>query len=149
MSDLRSSPHAGAQDHGGAPVPPELSMEWAQQLLAGYAADAVGAGGPILPHAGGGFMLGYLARNNPLEPQELDLAKSNRLPYRFYLYLRRQWTRPIQPGKRDVFFLAGANMSMRRQAVLDVGFIEGLWRFRHLVREAKVPGTHARPDGGP
>lgn len=107
----------------------EPEPEWAEQLLAGYATGVVGAGGPILPRAGSGFMLGYLTRHNPLEPQELDLAKSNGLPYRFYLYLRRQWARPKPPGQRDVFCLAGANMSMRRQAVLDVGGFDERFRF--------------------
>lgn len=99
----------------------EPEREWAQHLVASYKEDVVAAGGPILPRADPGFMQGYLSRHNPLVPQELELANSENLPYRLYLYLRRQWSPPRQRGHRDVFSLAGANMSLRRQALLDIG----------------------------
>jgi hypothetical protein len=74
-------------------------------------------------------MCGYLMRNNPIKPQELDLAKSNRILHRFGLYLKRQWTRQDQYAHRDVYSLAGANMSFRRRALIDAGGFDERFRF--------------------
>lgn len=103
----------------------EPESQWAERLIAGYDEHTVGVGGQLLVGGRSGLMLGYLRRHNPLAPQELDLAKSKRLFYRLYLYLRRQWVVPQLHCKRYVFSFAGANMSIRRQAILDVdGFDE-------------------------
>lgn len=101
---------------------------WAEQLLAGYGEGVVGVGGPIQP-AGDGFIFGYLERNNPLAPQELDLARSNNLPYRLKLYLRRQWARTADLSDRAVYSFAGANMSFLRQALIEVGQFDERFRF--------------------
>lgn len=96
-------------------------------LDAGDAIDAsvTGVGGPIEPAAAAGFMAGYLKRHNPLGPLELTLAQSEALPHRFLLYLQRQWQPPPQNERRDVYSFAGANMSFRKQALLDLaGFDE-------------------------
>ena len=80
----------------------EPGPEWAEHLLAGYQEeeDAVkGVGGPVVPQAPDGFMCSYLKRNNPIQPQELELAKSNSIAYRFGLYLKRQWTRQEPHGQ--------------------------------------------------
>jgi glycosyltransferase involved in cell wall biosynthesis len=105
----------------------EPEPEWARELLAGYDAGAVGVGGSVVPCAPDGFMLGYLQRNNPLLPLELDLAKSEKLPYRLYRYALRQWQPEERDDKRDVYSLVGANMSFLRSALLEAGFDE---RFR-------------------
>jgi glycosyltransferase involved in cell wall biosynthesis len=102
---------------------------WAQQLLAGYEAGVIGVGGPVLPSAPAGFLLGYLERHNPLQPLEADLAHSARLGYRFLLYLKRQWAAGQAQGRRDVYSLVGANMSFRRQAAIDAGWFDERFRF--------------------
>ena len=114
--NLSSAPIVAFLDDDCEPEP-----QWAENLLAGYDMHTFGVGGPLLVGGATGFMLRYLARHNPLDPQELTLAKSDKLPYRLYLYLRRQWLQPKQCRRRAVFSLASANMSVRRQAFLEVG----------------------------
>ena len=105
----------------------EPEPQWAQGLLDAYEDGVVGVGGVLLPHARAGFMLGYLKRHNPLVPLEIDLAKSQKLPYRLYLYLRRHWRPAERCDQRDVYSLVGANMSFRRTVLRETGFDE---RFR-------------------
>jgi GT2 family glycosyltransferase len=107
----------------------EPEPQWAEQLLVGYEKGVIAVGGPILPGGREGFMLGYLERNNPAKPQELNLAKSNRLVYRLYLYLRRQWTQAEDLSHREVYSFAGANMSFLRQALIQVGQFDERFRF--------------------
>lgn len=102
---------------------------WAEQLLTGYEGGVIGVGGPVLPATRDGFMLGYLKRNNPLNPLEVNLAKSNRLIYRLKLYLRRQWTQPDELSFRAVYSFAGANMSFLRCALIEVGKFDERFRF--------------------
>jgi glycosyltransferase involved in cell wall biosynthesis len=102
---------------------------WAEQLLTGYEEGVTGVGGPILPAAHDGFMLGFLERNNPLKPQEANLAKSSSLAYRLGLYIRRQWTPAEQSSLRDVYSFAGANMSFLRQVLIEVGQFDERFRF--------------------
>lgn len=101
----------------------EPDPQWAQQLITGYEQDVVAVGGTLLVGGTvtGGIMLGFLTRHNPLDPQELELAKSDKLRYRFYLYLQRQWKRPKEGGRRDIYACASANMSVRRRAFLEIG----------------------------
>ena len=84
-------------------------------------------GGDIVPCGPDGFMLGYLRRNNPLLPLELNLAQSEKLLYRLYLYLLRQWRPEEHHDQRDVYSLVGANMSFVRSVLGQQGFDE---RFR-------------------
>jgi glycosyltransferase involved in cell wall biosynthesis len=107
----------------------EPAPGWAEALLAAYAEDVAGAGGPILPHARGGLILGFLSRHNPLEPLELELATSAGAIRRLALYLRRQWRRTVPAGKRDVYSLVGANMSFRRDVLLAAGGFDERFRF--------------------
>ncbi len=107
----------------------EPEPEWAQHLIAGYRQGIIGVGGPVLPHVPGGFLAGYLQRHNPLRPLELSLARSNSLGYRFLLYLRQQWAAADACGPRDLYALVGANMSFRRQAVIDAGWFDERFRF--------------------
>jgi glycosyltransferase involved in cell wall biosynthesis len=94
---------------------------WAETLLADYADGVVGIGGLIIPAPGPGFVLGYLARHNPLGPQEIELASSTNVLYRFCLYLQRQWTATARVGRRPVMSFPSANMSVRRSALLAIG----------------------------
>jgi GT2 family glycosyltransferase len=107
----------------------EPEPQWAERLLAGYADDAIGVGGPVIPTAPRGFMLGYLSRHNPIKPLEMNLAKSNNILYRFWLYLCRQWEQDPEPSLRDVYSFAGANMSFRREALLNVAGFDARFRF--------------------
>jgi glycosyltransferase involved in cell wall biosynthesis len=105
----------------------EPEPEWARELLDAYEDGVIGVGGDIVPCGPEGFMLGYLRRNNPLLPLELNLAHSEKLLYRLYLYLLRQWQPEEHHEKRDVYSLVGANMSFVRSALTRKGFDE---RFR-------------------
>ena len=99
----------------------EPEPRWAEQLVGTYRGDVIGVAGALLVGGRPGFMLGYLARHNPLEPQELNLARSRRLWYRLYLYLARQWAPPRARGPRDICSCAAANMSVWHDAFREVG----------------------------
>jgi GT2 family glycosyltransferase len=108
----------------------EPEPEWARQLLSGYAEDGVvGVTGPIIPRTPPGYLSGFLARNNPLVPLELELGDSYSLPYRFWLYLRRQWFAQPRTGPRDVYSFVGANMSFSRKALFEAGQFDERFRF--------------------
>lgn len=107
----------------------EPDPDWAERLLAGYREDVAGAGGPVLPVSSAGLLSGFLDRHNPLQPLELNLARSNRVLYRFRLYLQRQWRPEVRAGQREVFSLVGANMSFRRDALLAAGGFDERFRF--------------------
>ncbi|MCD0450129.1 glycosyltransferase [Actinocorallia sp. API 0066] len=104
-------------------------LTWAAALLAGYEPGVTGVGGPVEPEGGRGFLARFVARNNRHQPQELALTRGHGLPYRLYLYLRRQWTvrRPVPV--EDVYALTGSNMSFRRDALLEVGGFDARFRF--------------------
>jgi glycosyltransferase involved in cell wall biosynthesis len=101
--------------------------EWARELVDTYEEGVIGVGGPIVPLAPEGFMLGFLQRNNPLAPLEMNLAHSEKLLYRLRLYVLRQWAPEERQDKREVYMLVGANMSFLRAVIAEVGFDE---RFR-------------------
>lgn len=105
----------------------EPEPEWARELLDAYSDGVIGVGGPAVPNAPEGFMLGFLRRNNPLLPLEMNLARSEKLAYRLYLYALRQWAPEQRHDMREVYTLVGANMSFRRDAIAEVGADE---RFR-------------------
>src|SRR5579875_1419610 len=108
----------------------EPEPDWARHLLAGYTDDTVaGVSGPIVPRTPPGYLSGFLTRNNPLVPLELELAESYSLPYRFLLYLRRQWSGQPGTGHRDVYSFAGANMSFRRKVLFEAGQFDERFRF--------------------
>jgi glycosyltransferase involved in cell wall biosynthesis len=107
----------------------EPTAQWAEALLAGYRPQIAGVGGPILPQASSGLIMSYLNRHNPLQPQELNLATSDRLLYRLRLYLQRQWRPSLLVGERDVYSLVGANMSFRREVLLAAGGFDERFRF--------------------
>jgi glycosyltransferase involved in cell wall biosynthesis len=113
----------------------EPEPEWARELLDAYEDDVIGVGGSVVPCGTEGFMLGYLRRNNPLLPLELDLARSEKLFYRLYLYVLRQWRPEEHHEKRDVYSLVGANMSFLRSALQRKGFDE---RFRFGAEDLDV-----------
>jgi glycosyltransferase involved in cell wall biosynthesis len=105
--------------------------DWAERLLEGYAApEVLGVGGPALPTDDAPFVLEYLAANNPLRPLELDLAESNRIAYRVWRYvLRDLLPNGPNPTERAVFMIIGANMSFRREALVEAGLFDERFRF--------------------
>ena len=108
----------------------EPEPDWARHLLSGYAdGDVAGVSGPIIPRTPPGYLSGFLTRNNPLVPLELELTNSYSLPYRFYLYVRRQWSAGPRTGPRDVYSFAGANMSFSRKALFEAGQFDERFRF--------------------
>lgn len=107
----------------------EPAPEWAERLLAAYEADVVGVGGALLPETGAGFMRGYLTRHNPLKPLESALAGNTTLHYRLWLYLKNQWTIDGQTCKRAVFSFPAANMSFRRDALMQVAGFDERFKF--------------------
>jgi glycosyltransferase involved in cell wall biosynthesis len=113
----------------------EPTPEWARELLDSYVEGVIGVGGNVVPCAPRGFMLGYLTRNNPLLPLELKLARSEKLLYRLYLYIRQQWMPENHQDKRDVYSLVGANMSFRLTVLCKVNFDE---RFRFGGEETDI-----------
>lgn len=123
----------------------EPELVWAEQLLAGYEEGVTGVGGPIMPAVRNGFMRGYLERNNPLRPQESNLAKSDKLNYRLKLYLQRQWTRGEELPRREVYSFAGANMSFLRQALIEIGQFDERFRFGGEDQDLCLRLTRAFP----
>jgi glycosyltransferase involved in cell wall biosynthesis len=120
---------------------------WAEQLLAAYDDGVIGVGGPIVPAAEDGFMLGYLKRNNPLRPLESNLANSERLLYRLKLYVRRQWTPQQEPSQQEVYSFAGANMSFVRRALIEAGRFDERFRFGGEDLDACLRLRRAFPSG--
>lgn len=107
----------------------EPEHDWAEKLVAAHADRVLAVGGPLVPGSTAGMVLGYVARRNPLAPQELDLGRSSSLLYRFVLYIRRQW-RPDPPaGRRPVSSVPAANMSIRRETITAVGGFDERVRF--------------------
>jgi glycosyltransferase involved in cell wall biosynthesis len=81
----------------------EPDQEWAERLLLEYTDGVVGVGGAIHACSGAGIISSYLRRRNRHEPLELDLAKSEKIPYRFYLYVRKQWAFARPSPRRNVY----------------------------------------------
>lgn len=111
----------------------EPDQEWAERLLLEYIDGVVGVGGAIHACSGAGIISSYLRRRNRHEPLELDLAKSEKIPYRFYLYLRKQWADARPSLRRNVYAFAGANMSFARDAFVTAGGFDE--RFRDGAEE--------------
>jgi glycosyltransferase involved in cell wall biosynthesis len=99
----------------------EPEPQWAEHLVSGYEEGVIGVGGQLLVSPSEGILMHYLARHNPLDPQEASLAKSGALVYRLLLYIKRQWTQPERNDRREVFSVASANMSVRKWALLEIG----------------------------
>lgn len=113
----------------------EPEPEWARELLDAYEDGVIGVGGDVVPYAPEGFMLGYLRRNNPLRPLEMNLARSEKLLYRLFVYLQRQWMPEERHEQRQVYSLVGAAMSFHRAAFREVSFDE---RFRFGAEDLDV-----------
>ena len=105
----------------------EADRDWITALLAAFEnLDVAGVGGRVVPSPGGGFVLRYLARRNPLAPLKADLLASNHPVYRLGLYLRATALGETEPRRgEELYSVVGANMAFRRQVILDLdGFDE-------------------------
>jgi glycosyltransferase involved in cell wall biosynthesis len=128
----------------------EPYLTWAETLLAGHDDDVAAIGGQIVPASRPGFVLGYLTRHNPLDPQEIELVSGGGALYRLGRYLRRQWTETPHAGRRAVASFPSANMSVRRSALVAIGGFDERIRFGsededlcRRLREA-YPGTYLK-----
>lgn len=107
----------------------EPAPQWAETVLASFKDNVVAVGGSVIPAESAGIVLGYLSRHNPIRPQERNLAASNKVAYRFWLYLQRQWSRDRPNYSRAVVAVPSANMAVRRQALCQVGGFDQRIRF--------------------
>lgn len=123
----------------------EPDQVWAEQLLMGYEKRVIGTGGPILPASRYGFIMRFLERNNPLKPQEANLAESDQLIYRLKLYLQRQWKQTDEFASREVYSFAGANMSFLRQTLIEVNQFDERFRFGGEELDLCIRLRHAFP----
>ena len=108
----------------------EPEPQWAEYLLDSYDGNIVAVGGSLLVSGNASPVVRYLTRHNPLEPQEMVLAKSDKLPYRLYLYLQRQWRAPApERYPRNLFLRIKRTCQFGRQDFLDVGGFDERFRF--------------------
>jgi len=107
----------------------EADPRWLEQLLRVYDPAIIGVGGEVRPLVDGGYSAGFLQRNNPLAPLELELSHSSALAYRLRLYIRAQLAIVPRADRRVVNSLVGANMSFRRRALEDVGLFDERFTF--------------------
>jgi len=105
----------------------EPDPEWAERLADGFVEGVVGVGGTAIAAAGAGYFSGYLERNNPLAPLEIDLAADTGIAYRFALYLQRN-ARPAASGNRAVHAFATANGAFRVEALRKLGGFDERFR---------------------
>lgn len=106
----------------------EAEPGWAEAMLGQATRDDVSVVGGelvVIPNDRG-FCGGYLLRNNPFQPVEAALLKSNGFVFRLCAYLRANWRFVAQAGPRPVLAVAGGNSCFRRSHVQSVGeFTEG------------------------
>ncbi len=109
-----------------------VSSDWLEKIVKGFEDIHVkGLGGNILMGNKENTLLAkYIELNNPLQPLEMSLAKSNNILYRFYLYLLGTLGYTTSSnGKRQVFSLVGANMSFRRSVLEKLNYFDPLFTF--------------------
>jgi GT2 family glycosyltransferase len=99
---------------------------WLEALLEPYRSeDVVAVGGGVEALERRTLVHRYLADTNRLAPLEVELGVSSSLVYRAALYLRRNRRgSETLPGVRSVYSLVGANMSFRRDALVEVGLFD-------------------------
>lgn len=108
----------------------EPRPDWSERILAAFAEpDVIGAGGPVVSAGGEDYVTRFLERHNPFDPLEVDLARSERVAYRFWLYLRRQWAVGSPGGRRPVLSILGANMAFRRTDLVAAGAFDDRFTF--------------------
>jgi glycosyltransferase involved in cell wall biosynthesis len=105
------------------------SPEWAASLLSGYLDPRVAAvGGPVVATSHAGLLGRYYVHNPPVAHLEADLGQSESLPYRLWLYCRRNTSPRVYAGERDVYSLVSANISFRREVLEALGGFDASMR---------------------
>ena len=107
----------------------EADPKWLENLLGAYDPSIIGVGGEVKPLIDGDYFAGFLERNNPLAPLELEISHSSALAYRLWLYVRAQVAIAPRAGQRAVNSLVGANMSFSRHALEEVGLFDERFTF--------------------
>ena len=98
------------------------SPEWADALLTAYLDPRVAAaGGPVVGASRAGLLARYYLHNPPVTHLEAELGSSTSVAYRLWLYARRNVSPPTYEGERDVYSLASANISFRRDVLEALG----------------------------
>jgi len=104
--------------------------DWAANLLGCYDDPSVlAAGGEVRPSGSRGLLALYYELRPPIAPLEAELGQSSSLRHRLKLYLLANLASSRKAGRREVYSLAGASMSVRRQALLEVGGFDPGIRF--------------------
>ena len=100
--------------------------DWLEALVGPYGDfDVVAVGGGVEALPTETMVQRYLAETNRLAPLEIELSVSSSLAYRAKLYLRRNRRGSgTLPGTRAVYSLVGANMSFRRDALVEIGMFD-------------------------
>jgi glycosyltransferase involved in cell wall biosynthesis len=100
--------------------------DWLEALLEPYdKPDVVAVGGRVEALRHETLVHRYLAETDRLAPLEIELSVSSSLAYRAQLYLRRNWrSAGPRPGTRPVYSIVGANMSFRRDALIEIGMFD-------------------------
>jgi glycosyltransferase involved in cell wall biosynthesis len=126
----------------------EPRPDWPASILAVHADGVLGVGGPVIPDGGNGPLARYLERHNPLEPLEIELSTSESLPYRLLIYLRGLWKDTHAGGRRPVYSLVGANMSFRRDVLVDAGLFDERFKFGAEELDLCRRLAHIYPEDG-
>jgi glycosyltransferase involved in cell wall biosynthesis len=103
---------------------------WAESLLEAYDdPEVVFAGGPVEAMAAPGILGRYYNHNQPIQALEAALGRSGSIPYRFWLYCKSNLAPSSPSGDRDVYTLPGANLSIRRSVLDELGGFDSAIHF--------------------
>jgi glycosyltransferase involved in cell wall biosynthesis len=106
------------------------ARDWLELLLRAYERPGVLAvGGTVSPLETGNLLHRYIAAVNPLAPQEADLGRGYSIPYRAWLYAKRNVRLQNPTGPRPVYSIPGANLSARREVLGAIGLFDPGVRF--------------------
>ena len=110
------------------------ASNWIAELVKAYDSEkTVAVGGAVVSNDDDTVTRRYLTESNPIAPLENTLAKSNKLTYRFGLYLKgllgvgKPAAAPAP--RRQVYSLVGANMSFRKKVLDEVQGFDARFRF--------------------
>jgi glycosyltransferase involved in cell wall biosynthesis len=104
--------------------------DWLELLLRVYERpEVLAVGGTVSPLQTGSLLHRYIAAVNPLAPQEADLGRGYSIPYRAWLYAKRNVRLKSPTGPRPVSSIPGANLSARRQVLGVIGLFDPEVRF--------------------